>query len=67
MQQYNSKYFGRSPTSPQKVEIQLFQNMVMLHIKGNRKCSNMVAKVLGGGVKMSKFNFFRTWSCCKSK
>ena len=52
MQQYNSKYFARSPTSPQKVKIQLFQNMVMLHIKGNRECSNMVAKVLGGGVKM---------------
>ena len=29
----------------------------MLQIKGNRECSNMVGKDLGGGVKMSKFNF----------
>ena len=42
MQQYGSKYFARrpQPLSPphpdpmgQKVEIQLFQNMVMLHVK----------------------------------
>ena len=39
MQQYGSKYFARRPPSPdpgvwgQKVKIQLFQNMVMLHIK----------------------------------
>ena len=38
-----------SPTDPpqgpggQKVKIKLFQNIVMLHIKGNRECSNMVA------------------------
>ena len=29
----------------------------MLHIKGNRECSNMVAKDLGGGFKMSNFFF----------
>ena len=52
MQQYNSKYFACSP-HPSK--IQLFQNMVVLHIKGNRECSNMVGKDLGGGVKMSIF------------
>ena len=56
MQQYNSKYFARSPPpSPQKVKIQLFQNMVMLHIKVNRECSNMVANDLGGVVKIYFF------------
>ena len=32
----------------QKVKIQLFQNMVMLHIniKENHECSNVVAKIL---------------------
>ena len=30
----------------QNIEIQLFQNMVMLHIKGNYKCSNVVANIL---------------------
>ena len=34
MQQYGSKFFARSPPlSPQKVKIQLYQSMVMLHIK----------------------------------
>ena len=39
MQQHDSKYFAPSPTPPdpggwgQKVSIQLFQNMVMLHIR----------------------------------
>ena len=38
MQQYGNKYFARSPAPPldpggQKIEIQLFQNMIMLHIK----------------------------------
>ena len=45
------------------------------HIKGNNACSNTVANILpvnpsppdpGGGVKRSKFYFFRTWSCCIS-
>ena len=51
-----------------------FENIVMLHIKlrGITNCSNMVANVLlakfppsalGIG---SKFNFFRTMSCCIS-
>ena len=97
----------------QKVKIQLFQNMVMLHIqfkgmthaspsfdppgwtkgvgqrqifnffsehghiayqiKLNHECSNTAANILpadppprghiGVGVKMSQFDFFRTWSC----
>ena len=38
------------PTDPggQKVKIQLFQNIVILHnkIKGNHECSNMVANIL---------------------
>ena len=49
---------------------------VAYQIKGNLECSNMVAYILsadlplhphldpGGGVNRSKFNFFRTWSCC---
>ena len=53
MQQHGSKYFAQRslslPKDPwdrgQWVKIQLFQNMVMLHIKinGTTKCSNMVA------------------------
>ena len=37
--------FPADPPGPwgQKVKIQLFENIVMLHIKGNRECSNMVA------------------------
>ena len=44
-------------------------------INGNPKCSNMAANILPaepllhyprGGVKRSKFNFFRTISCCIS-
>ena len=31
------------PFSHQKVKIKLFKNMVMLNIKGNRECSNIVA------------------------
>ena len=58
-----------------QVKIQLFQIMVMLHIKyfGTTKCSNMVANILPTdpppltlGVKRSKFNLFRTMSCCIS-
>ena len=47
------------PTPPwiwgQKVEIQLFQNMVMLHIKlkGITKCSNMVAIILPADTDLS--------------
>ena len=61
----------------QKVKVQLFQNMVMLHIKsiGIRKFCNMVANIFPQtppppprtpftlGVKRLKFNFFRTWLC----
>ena len=44
MQQHGSKYFAHSPPPPppRKVKIHDFRNMVILHIKGNRKCSNMV-------------------------
>ena len=45
--QYLANIFPAHPPDPrgQKVKIQLFQNMVMLHIKLNAitKCSNMVA------------------------
>ena len=34
----------------QKVKMQLFQNNVMLHIKGNRECSNMVANADRGTI-----------------
>ena len=50
---------------------------VAYQIKENRECSNIVANILpadpppypdpGDVVNRSKFNFFRTWSCCISK
>ena len=44
------------------------QGRIAYHLKGSTKCSNMVANVLPAdptlGVKRSKFNFFRTMSCC---
>ena len=51
MQQHSSKYFASrlpSPPDPEEVKIQLFQNMVMLHIKLKRivKYSNLVAHIL---------------------
>ena len=55
MQHYGSKYFARRHPFPhdprglgQKVKIQLFQNMVMMHIKLNEimKCNKMVANIL---------------------
>ena len=41
---------------------------VVYQIKGNHVCSNTVAifSPHTQGVKMSKFNFFITWSCCIS-
>ena len=44
---------------------------VAYQIKGIDACGNMVANILhaertpnpGDGIKSSKFNFFRTWSC----
>ena len=55
MQPHGSKYFPRRPPPPQspggqKVEIKLFQNIVMLHIKGNREYSNMVANADRGTI-----------------
>ena len=57
-------------------KLQLFQNMVLLHIKLKRitKCSSMVANIFsrrplpdpGDEVNRSKLNFFRTWSFCIS-
>ena len=41
-----------APLSPQKVKIQLFQNMVMLHTKGNSECSNMVTTADRGTLNM---------------
>ena len=53
MLQHGSKYFARRPSHDprrwgQKVKIQLFQNMVMLHIrlKGISTCSNMIENIL---------------------
>ena len=52
MQQHGSKYFACGHPGPwgwgQKVKIELFQSMVMLHInlKGITKCSSMVANIL---------------------
>ena len=47
---------------------------VTYQIKENHECSNMVANILpadtpdpGNGVNRSKFNLFKTWSCCVSK
>ena len=53
MQPHGSKYFPRRPPQGpwgQKVKIKLFQNVVMLHIKGNRECSNMVANADRGTI-----------------
>ena len=83
MQHHGSKYFAhRALLIPipwpcdQKVKIQLFKNMVRLHIKLNHECRNVVAnilppdpsnhkKTLGVGSNV-KINFFKTWSCCIS-
>ena len=48
-----AKYFPcRSPQGPwgQKVKIKLYQNIAMLHIKGNCECSNMVANADRGTI-----------------
>ena len=53
MQPHGSKYFSRRPPQGpwgQKVKIKLFQNIGMLHIKGNRECSNMVANAERGTI-----------------
>ena len=58
--QHGRKYYERRTPPPppppdpggQKVKIQLFQNMVMLHIKMNRECSNMVATADRGTINM---------------
>ena len=54
MQPHGSKYFPLRPhpqgPGGQKVKIKLFQNIVMLHIKGNRECSNMVANADRGTI-----------------
>ena len=48
------------------------QGHVAYQIKGNHECSNMVANILPADtpltiwVKGSKFNIFRTMSCCLS-
>ena len=74
MQQHSKHFSRRPPYLPlrkgSQVKIQLFQILVMMHIKltGLTKCSNMAANVLpavaspfpttaGDGVKRSKFNF----------
>ena len=49
----------------QKVKIKLFQNVVMLHIKGNRECSNMVANADRGTIirNISNLTFDRRPVC----
>ena len=44
--------FPADPQGPggQKVKMNFFQNIVMLHIKGNRECSNMVANADRGTI-----------------
>ena len=81
MQQHGSKYFARRPPIPPTLGMgSVGQNStfsehghVAYQIKENQECSNMVANNLladtpnpGDGVNRSKFNFFRTWSCCIS-
>ena len=85
MQQHGSKYLPRDAYAlprpwgwGQKVKIQLFQNMVMLHIqiKENHECSNVVANILPEDPPPpptpptmwmrsvgNKSVFFSTWSC----
>ena len=59
MQQHGSKYLPADPSLTlmlgQKVKIQLFQNMVMLHnkLKGITKCSSMVAIILPADPSMT--------------
>ena len=52
MQSHGSKHFPKTPQGPgvQKFKIKLFQNIIMLHIKGNRECSNMVANADRGTI-----------------
>ena len=70
IKQQGGKYFAGRPLFAllfgSKVKTQLFQNIVMLHIKlkGNTKCSSIVESILPvdpsltwGGVIRSKFNF----------
>ena len=73
MQQRGSKYFAPDPLPPAMGEGSKGQNSTFLEhayvayqIKWNHDCSNVVANPHDpwGGVKRSKFNFFRTWSCC---
>ena len=51
MQQHGSKYYARSPSSPQprgcgQTSTLSEHGHVAYQIKGNHKCSNMVAKIL---------------------
>ena len=72
----NGKYFARSPSPPPHPRVKRFNltfaehDHVAYQIKGNRECRNMVANILPAAPsphRRSKFNFFRTWSCCTSK
>ena len=77
MQQHDSKSFAHRPhpTLKPKGHNSTFpqHGHVAYQIKWNHECSKMVANVLPqpsstqrGGIKRSKFYFFRTWSCCIS-
>ena len=83
MRQQGSKYFACRPPPPDHnwdgINWSKFNfsehDHVAYQIKENQECSNMVANILpadhppdpGDGVDRSKFNFFRTWSCCISE
>ena len=63
MQQHGSKYFARRPPPPPhdpwgRVKIQLFQNMVMLHIKlnGITNVANIFSADPGGWDQNSTFS-----------
>ena len=73
MQQHSSKYFARRPHPfPTTLDDSVKEHgYVANQIKGNHECSKMVANVLPADtpgpedvVNSSKFNVFRTWSCC---
>ena len=64
MQLHGSKYFARRPPPPSPpipvVKIQLFQNMVMFHIKlkETTKCSSMIANIWPADPSPTP------WPCC---
>ena len=74
MQQHGSKYFARRQPDPgvSRSKFIFFEyGPVAYQIEENHEYSNIIANILhadsldpGDGVNRSKFNFFRSWSCC---